>query len=248
MISGAFGRILAFLLCVMALPLHFLACVCIRLSDFGPALYRDYRVGRGEKPFWMLKYRSMKVNCKPVIHAGSKLIVEDKDPRVTGLGRLLRCGIDELPQLANIVLGEMAWVGPRPVPVSVLPRYGTVIRRRFALRPGITGLAQVLDSRHCSSARALAIDLWYLRHRNFWIDFWVIFATPLFIAGWKSIGHNKLIRLLKTEEFVELEQECQRELGPGVGILVRWSPGTSERLEPQLPRISTNGVDSNQLS
>jgi len=167
----------------------------------------------------MLKYRSMKVDCAPVVHAGSKVIVEINDPRVTPLGRLLRCGIDELPQLANIVRGEMRWVGPRPVPVSILPKYGPVIRERFNLQPGITGLAQVLHSRTCSSARALAIDIWYLRHHNLSLNLWVIVATPLFICGWKSVGQNRLYRMLQMPEFCELEQRCQEELGPGVGLL-----------------------------
>jgi len=167
----------------------------------------------------MLKYRSMKVNCAPLVHAGSKVIVEANDPRVTPLGRLLRCGIDELPQIVNIVRGEMTWVGPRPVPVSVLSKYGPLIRERFNLRPGITGLAQVLHSRTCSSARALTIDIWYLRHRNLRIDLWIMAVTPLFICGWKSVGKIRLNRLLQIPEFQDLEKRCQEELGPGVGLL-----------------------------
>jgi lipopolysaccharide/colanic/teichoic acid biosynthesis glycosyltransferase len=217
--NGAVGRLVAFLLCILGFPFHLLTCISIRLFDGGPALYRDKRVGRLEKPFSMLKYRSMKVNCAPVVRAGSKMIVEVNDPRVTPLGRLLRCGIDELPQLANIMRGEMAWVGPRPVPVSVLSKYGPLIRERFNLQPGITGLAQVLHSRTCSSARALTIDIWYLRHRNLWLDLWVMAVTPLFICGWKSVGKNHLNRLLQMPEFQNLEQRCQEELGPGVGLL-----------------------------
>lgn len=217
--NGAVGRLVAFLLCFLGLPFHLLICISIRLFDGGPALYRDKRVGRLEKPFSMLKYRSMKVNCAPVVRAGSKMIVEVNDPRVTPLGRLLRCGIDELPQLANIVRGEMAWVGPRPVPVSVLSKYGPLIRERFNLQPGITGLAQVLHSRTCSSARALTIDIWYLKYRNLWLDLWVIAVTPLFICGWKSVGKNRLNRLLQMPEFRNLEQMCQEELGPGIGLL-----------------------------
>jgi lipopolysaccharide/colanic/teichoic acid biosynthesis glycosyltransferase len=217
--EGVVGRLVALLVCVVGFPFHLLVCICIRLADGGAAIYRDKRVGRCEKPFPMLKYRSMKVDCKPLIHAGSKIIVETNDPRVTSLGRVLRCGIDELPQLANIVRGEMGWVGPRPLPVSVLSKYGPVIRERFKLQPGITGLAQVLHSRSCSSARALAIDIWYLRHHNLWLDLWVIAATPLFICGWKSVGQNRLYQLLQMPEFCELERQCQEELGPGVGLL-----------------------------
>jgi lipopolysaccharide/colanic/teichoic acid biosynthesis glycosyltransferase len=217
--GSAVGRFVALVACCAGFPFHLLACISIKLADGGAAIYRDKRVGRLERPFLMLKYRSMKVDCKPLVRAGSKFIVEANDPRVTPLGRVLRCGIDELPQLANIVRGEMGWVGPRPLPVSVLSKYGPVIRERFQLLPGITGLAQVLHSRSCSSARALAIDIWYLGHRTPWLDLWVIAATPLFICGWKSVGKRRLDRLLQMPEFCEVEGRCQEELGPGVGLL-----------------------------
>jgi lipopolysaccharide/colanic/teichoic acid biosynthesis glycosyltransferase len=166
-----------------------------------------------------MKYRTMKVNCKPVVIAGSKIVVEANDSRVTPLGRVLRCGIDELAQLGNILRGDMGWIGPRPVPVSVLYRYGPLIRQRFNVPPGITGLAQVLNSRTCSSAQTFAMDIWYLRHRNIWLDLWIIAVTPLFICGWKSVGQKRLRRLLQLLEFRESEQACQKELGPGIGVL-----------------------------
>ena len=219
MMFEALGRLIALLICTVGFPVHLLICFCIWVADRGPAIYRDRRTGQFENPFSMLKYRSMKVGCKPIVRAGSKLIVEKNDARVTPIGRILRCGIDELPQFANIVRGEMAWVGPRPVPVSVLHRYGPAIRGRFNLKPGITGLAQVLDSRHRSSACALAIDIWYKAHRTLWIDLWVIAVTPFYMAGWKSIGRHHLARLLESAEFRQLEQTCQEELGPGVGLL-----------------------------
>lgn len=216
---GVVGRLMALLLCVLGFPLHLLICICIKLADGGAPLYRDQRTGRFGKPFSMLKYRTMTVDCKPLVRAGSKVIVEANDPRVTPLGRLLRCGIDELAQLANIARGDMGWIGPRPVPISMLSKYGPVIRERFTIQPGITGLAQVLDSRCCSSARVFAIDNWYVAHRDLWLDLWIIFATPLFICGWRSLGYNRLNRLLQLPEFREMERRCQGELGPDVGVL-----------------------------
>jgi lipopolysaccharide/colanic/teichoic acid biosynthesis glycosyltransferase len=168
----------------------------------------------------MLKYRSMKVNCKPLVRAGCKIIVEANDSRVTPLGRLLRCGIDELPQFANIARGDMAWIGPRPVPISMLAKYGSIIRERFKICPGITGLAQVMDSRSCSSARVFAMDIWYVTHRSLWLDLWIVAVTPAFICGWRSVGHNRLNRLLQLPEFREIERRCGDELGPNVGSLI----------------------------
>jgi lipopolysaccharide/colanic/teichoic acid biosynthesis glycosyltransferase len=213
------GRSAAFLLCVLGFPIHLLICICIKLADGGGPLYRDQRAGRFGKPFSMLKYRTMKVDSKPLIRAGCKLIVEANDARVTPLGRLLRCGVDELAQLANIVRGDMCWIGPRPVPISMLSKYGPVIRERFRIQPGITGLAQVLDSRSCSSARVFAIDIWYVTHRNLWLDLWIIATTPVFMCGWRSVGHNRLNGLLELPEFRETERRCQHELGPDVGNL-----------------------------
>jgi lipopolysaccharide/colanic/teichoic acid biosynthesis glycosyltransferase len=214
----AVGRVVAFLVCIVGFPIHLMICLAIKLGDGGPALYRDKRVGRGKQPFTMFKYRSMKVNCAPMVRAGSKVIVEDNDPRVTRVGRVLRCGIDELAQIANIARGELGWIGPRPVPVAMLPKYGPIIGERFQVDQGITGLAQVLHSRHGSSAQAFAIDLWYVRHRNPGLDLWIIAATPLFICGWRTVGEKKLRKLRAQREFIETEQRCQMELGPGVGV------------------------------
>lgn len=217
--DGVVGRIAALLVCVVGFPLHLLICFCIRIADGGPAIYRDQRVGRFEKPFSMLKYRTMKVNCKPLVRAGSKIVVENNDPRVTALGRFLRCGIDELPQIANIARGEMSWIGPRPVPISVLSKYGPTIRERFKVHPGITGLPQILNSRCCPSAQVFATEIWYFRHRTWWLDLWIVALTPLFICGWKSVGQKRLDALRRMPEFRDLEERCQEELGPGVGLL-----------------------------
>src|ERR1035437_740069 len=213
------GRLIAFLVWIVGFPLHLLICLCIKLADGGAPLYRAERAGRFGKPFVILKYRTMKVNCQPLVRAGCKVIVEANDPRVTPLGRVLRCGVDELSQVANIARGDMGWIGPRPVPTSMLSKYGPVIRERFDIQPGITGLAQVLDSRSCDSARVFAIDIWYITHRSPRLDLWIIAVTPAFICGWRSVGRNRLNRLLQLPEFREIERRCQDELGPNVGVL-----------------------------
>ena len=126
-----FGRMLAALFCVAAAPIHLLLCLLIRLCDAGPALYRSQRLGLQGKAFELLKYRTMKVNSSPVLAAGFKVVVEASDPRVFRLGKWLRCGIDELPQVWNVVRGEMAWVGPRPDLPWMLPCYGPITRGRL---------------------------------------------------------------------------------------------------------------------
>lgn len=206
------GRLLAFTLCVAGLPVHLVICLAIVLLGRGPAIYRSKRIGRHGRIYTMFKYRSMKAGCPAVINEELKLVVDKSDPRVTLPGRLLRCGLDELPQLWNVVRGEMRWIGPRPDESWMLPRHGPVGITRLDMTPGITGLAQVLDSRNCPTGMGYAIDIWYRRTRNWLTDLWVIGATPLFVLGWRSIGWRRLHKLLKNPEFLDLRERCCEEI------------------------------------
>lgn len=206
------GRTFAFIVCVLGLPFHLAICLAIRLEDGGPAIHRCRRIGRAGRQFTMLKYRTMMVGCNPVMGSGFKVIVGKSDPRVTRLGRFLRCGIDELPQIWNIVRGEMAWVGPRPHESWMLTKYGDTCARRLAAKPGITGLAQVLDSRNYPTAVGYAIDLWYIGHRALYIDLLVVCSTPLFALGWRAVGKGCLRRLMASPQCVRLRRSCEIEL------------------------------------
>jgi lipopolysaccharide/colanic/teichoic acid biosynthesis glycosyltransferase len=206
------GRILALLFCVLALPLHLIICILIRFSDGHPAIYRCKRLGRSGIPYVLFKYRTMQVGCPPLLQSGFKAVVHKADPRLTPLGRFLRCGIDELPQLWNIVRGEMAWIGPSPDESWMLPNYGPNSRKRLMIKPGITGMAQVLDSRNQPTAVGYAIDIWYMRHVTFIDDIWILCATPLFILGWRSLGELSLTHLMQVPEFTSLVSLCQTEL------------------------------------
>jgi lipopolysaccharide/colanic/teichoic acid biosynthesis glycosyltransferase len=205
------GRTIALLICVIAFPFHLLICAVIRLNDGGPALHRCFRVGKSGCVFRLLKYRSMKVNAAHFLSPALKMVVHSGDPRVTSLGRWLRCGIDELPQLWNIVKGEMAWIGPRPDPDWMLTHYGPTSRERQRTLPGITGFAQLLNSRNLSTSEGYALDVWYIAHRTLWLDLWIILATPLFMAGGRSLGKHRLERLRNNFEFGNLCRKCDEE-------------------------------------
>lgn len=205
------GRMIALLICVIAFPLHLLICAVIRLTDGGPAMYCCIRVGKSGRLFKLFKYRSMKVNAAHFLSPALKMVVYSEDPRVTLLGRWLRCGIDELPQLWNIAKGEMAWIGPRPDPDWILAHYGPISRERLQTLPGITGFAQLLNSRYLSTSEGYALDVWYIAHRTLWLDLWIILATPLFIAGWRSLGKYRLERLRNNLEFGSLYRKCDEE-------------------------------------
>ncbi len=212
MIAEAFGRIAAFVACLVGLPIHLLICLIIRLQDRGPAIYRCRRLGREGSVYTMFKYRTMRVGSPPLIRDGFKVTVDKADARVTRIGRLLRCGIDELPQLWNIALGDMNWVGPRPDEHWMLPNYGQACRERLLTKPGITGLAQVLDSRNSPTSMGYAIDIWYNRHRSFVLDLNIILLTPLFILGWRSVAFSLRRRLTTDEEVLRLSAASQEEI------------------------------------
>jgi len=206
------GRIVALLICATGLPIHIAICLAIRLQDAGPAIHRCRRLGRAGASYTMFKYRSMTVGSPPLLRSGFKVAVDKSDARVTPLGRILRCGIDELPQLWNVVRGEMAWVGPRPDESWMLDNYGPVCRERLRSKPGITGLAQVLDSRNCATAVGYAIDIWYNRHRTLLLDVWVVSLTPFFMLGWRSIGIARLRRLTRDKELSAIATACENEV------------------------------------
>ena len=162
----------------------------VRLTSPGPALFVSERVGRGGKPFRCYKFRTMRVASSVVVSPDAKTIVEDHDTRLTPIGALLRIGLDELPQLFNVLRGEMALIGPRPDPPWMVPRYTEAIRPRLSVRPGITGLTQVLNGRERPTPEMYNIDLWYIRHRSPLLDLRIFAYTFLYLAGHRRVGEG----------------------------------------------------------
>ena len=140
----------------------------------------------------MLKYRSMRVGCGTRIDDGFKTVIAPGDTRVTPAGRILRCGLDEIPQLLHVIRGEMAWIGPRPDELWMLPHYGPEIRGRLSVTPGITGLAQVCGSRNLETPAVYALEIWAARHRTAALTLRIVAMTPLFVLGWRDIGRPLL--------------------------------------------------------
>jgi lipopolysaccharide/colanic/teichoic acid biosynthesis glycosyltransferase len=212
------GRLFALLALVAFAPVHFLIAALIWLGDRGPVFHLAHRAGRGGRPFVMFKYRSMRTGSAPLVDSGFKTVVEPGDARVTPAGRILRCGLDEIPQLINIVRGEMAWIGPRPDELWMLPYYGPAIRERLSATPGITGLAQICDSRRLETSLVYALEIWGVRRRSAALTLRVLAMTPLFILGRRSIGRKLLDRLLADSQLAGLEKECRNELQPARAI------------------------------
>ncbi len=170
---------------LLASPILLLAIVAIRLEGGGPALYRQRRVGLGGREFELLKLRTMAPGSDPV---GVGTAVGAADPRVTRVGRLLRrTSLDELPNLVNVVRGEMAIVGPRPTIPSHLDRYEPHQHRRHAVRPGTTGWAQVNGRVGISWGERIELDNWYVEHRSPLLDLRILARTAVQLANGQGL-------------------------------------------------------------
>jgi len=162
------GMALAFLS-----PLFLVVALAILLDDGRPVFFRQERVGRGGKRFRVFKFRTM------VPDAESKgLFTHENDPRITRVGRILRrWSLDELPQLLNVLLGQMSLVGPRPTLPYQTEKYTERQKRRLLVRPGITGLAQVKGRNALSWPEKIELDLQYVDRMSLWLDLKIILMT-----------------------------------------------------------------------
>ena len=180
--SPALDRALAALALVVTAPLLALAAAIIRLEGGGPAFFRQRRVGRDGRPFELFKLRTMVSGAEWI---GPGLAVDEGDPRITRVGTLLRrLSLDELPNLINVVRGEMALVGPRPTIQVQVDRYTERQRRRLEVRPGITGWAQIHGRAALPWHQRIELDVWYVDHRSLWLDLRIIVRTvELLVSG-----------------------------------------------------------------
>ena len=171
---------LAAALFVLTLPLLVLAAVAIRLESRGPVFYRQLRVGRGGEPFELWKLRTMVPGAESM---GAGIYVLEGDPRITRVGRLLRrLSLDELPNLFNVLKGDMAIVGPRPTVQEQVDRYTDRQRRRLEVKPGITGWAQVNGRTSLSWPERIELDVWYVEHRSLRLDARILLKTARMLA------------------------------------------------------------------
>jgi lipopolysaccharide/colanic/teichoic acid biosynthesis glycosyltransferase len=167
---------------VLTAPVVAAAVVAIRLESKGHAIYRQRRIGLHGAPFDMLKLRTMVAGAESI---GSGLAVNEGDPRITRVGAFLRrYSIDELPNLVNVLRGEMAIVGPRPTVQVQVEQYTERQRGRLAVRPGLTGWAQVNGRAKLPWDERIELDLWYVEHQSLLLDLKIIARTvKVLVAG-----------------------------------------------------------------
>jgi lipopolysaccharide/colanic/teichoic acid biosynthesis glycosyltransferase len=184
---------------ILSSPIWFAAATAIVLEDGTPVFFSQYRWGKGGRSFSALKFRSMRKGSE----AARSIQAGHEDPRITVVGRFLRaCAMDELPQLWNIFRGDMSFVGPRALPINeiqsstndqdvpdeAIPGF----KERLAVRPGLTGIAQIFADRDVSRERKFRYDLWYIRRQSFWLDIRLIILSFYisFRGRWEVRGNK----------------------------------------------------------
>jgi lipopolysaccharide/colanic/teichoic acid biosynthesis glycosyltransferase len=181
-VPRAFDIVVAAIALAILSPILLLAAIAIRLGSRGPVVYRQRRVGLGGREFELLKLRTMVEGSDPV---GVGTVVSRDDPRVTGAGRLLRrTSLDEIPNLVNVLRGEMAIVGPRPTIPAQVKDYTPRQHRRHEVRPGLTGWAQVQGRAGIPWEERIELDVEYVEHRSALLDARILARTArLLLTG-----------------------------------------------------------------
>jgi lipopolysaccharide/colanic/teichoic acid biosynthesis glycosyltransferase len=196
---------------VIASPLLLVAAVAIKLGSRGPVIYRQRRVGQRGEIFELWKLRTMKRGADPI---GVGTAVTDDDPRVTRAGRVLRrFALDELPNLFNVLRGEMAIVGPRATLPAQVELYTPRQRRRLELKPGVTGWAQIHGRAAIPWEERIELDVWYVEHRSIALDLRILARTPRVFFG--GVGGSAPDPYAGSTPDSPLRQAAERERATG---------------------------------
>ncbi|NYF79926.1 undecaprenyl-phosphate galactose phosphotransferase WbaP [Granulicella arctica] len=189
LVKRCFDMIISATVALLLLPVFLFVYVAVKLTSAGPAFYTQTRIGRNEEPFRVRKFRSMVVDADQVLrrHLQANLALQEewsrdhklkRDPRVTRIGRILRkTSLDELPQLWNVLCGEMSLVGPRPIVESEIEKYGTVYRQYQRVTPGVTGLWQISGRNNTTYEMRTRLDDYYVRNWSLSLDIYILLRT-----------------------------------------------------------------------
>ena len=188
LLNRIFDIAVSLLVVVLLLPVFVVIAITIKLTSKGPAIFRQERAGKGGKPFVFYKFRTMKLDVDP-FGASPK---SSEDPRLTRIGKLLReYSLDELPQLFNVLKGDMSIVGPRPLYVSQMSEWNERQKKRLLVKPGVTGLAQISGRGGLTREEKLELDAKYVETAGFLADTKIILATIAQMFGRKNIYEKR---------------------------------------------------------
>lgn len=180
--------IISLSLLIILWPVLLLIVIAIKVSSKGPAVFKQQRAGKNGNPFMFYKFRTMTINADPFGPSPKS----GRDPRLTKTGRILReYSLDELPQLFNILKGDMSVVGPRPLYLSQIPEWSERQKKRLLVRPGLTGLAQISGRGELKREEKLELDVNYVETASFSIDVRIILATIAYVFSRKSIYEKR---------------------------------------------------------
>lgn len=180
-----FDIFLSLILLIILSPLFLIITLSVKHKIGTPIFFKQLRPGKNKKPFLMIKFRTMKNSIDSL---GNQL---PDDLRIDSFGKLLRSSsLDELPELWNVLKGDMSFVGPRPLLLEYLPLYTPRQSLRHELRPGITGWAQINGRNNISWEKKLEMDVWYVENRSFWLDIKILMITIFKVL--KKDGINKI--------------------------------------------------------
>jgi lipopolysaccharide/colanic/teichoic acid biosynthesis glycosyltransferase len=188
--------IFALFMLILLFPFLALTAILIKLESKGPVFFMQKRIGQAGKMFYVFKFRTMIDDAQ---NLGTGLKTDFNDPRITKLGHILRkLSIDELPQLINIIRGEMSFIGPRPVPPKLLEKFDVGNKIRLSVKPGISGWAQVNGRNSIAWPERILKDIWYVENVSFWLDLKVLYKTIVCILFGKDIYTGNNIEIVKS--------------------------------------------------
>lgn len=189
---------LIMILILIAIPVLIIVPILIKLTSKGPAVFVQERMGKGQKVFNIYKFRTMRLPPEGTYSVGGKLykpngeLLEPSSTRITKIGNILRkTSLDELMQLFNILNGTMSFVGPRPTLPYQVENYSEEQKRRFEMRPGVTGLAQVNGRNDLTWTEKIAFDTCYIDNFSLWLDIKILFKTVLVVFKREKIEFQK---------------------------------------------------------
>lgn len=193
-----FDVVFSIILMPFFLILYIVVGIAIKLDDGGPIFYCGERLGRYGKPFKMYKFRSMKVDAPDIRNKDGSTFNSDDDPRLTKIGRILRkTSIDEVPQILNVLKGDMSFIGPRPDLPGAINKYSNEARKKLNVRPGISGYNQAYYRNSVDTSQKFKNDVYYVDNISFIMDLKIFFKTIQSVLFRKNIYVNEELKKQK---------------------------------------------------
>ena len=198
-----FDKVVSLIALVILLPLFLVMAVLIKIDSKGPVFFMQERVGKNGKIFKTFKFRTMIAGADEKTKG---VYIDKENPYVTRMGKFLRrSGIDELPQVINVLKGDMSFVGPRPTLEYQIKKYNDFQKKRLLMKPGITGWALVNGRNMLTWPERIKLDVWYVEHWSFWLDMKILFKTVWVVARGEGLYAGR-----ETDEIAKMDDKSEK--------------------------------------